>query len=105
MTDSNPYEISHITWQGIELEIRFARDWLGSSKTAYPTAHIEVEATKPKRTALPITETGYRSHFLTAESVDAAGGAVAYVLDALVEAATHPAWKAKSAAQRQLALF
>ena len=63
MIDSNPYEFSFITWQGIELEIRFARDWLGSSKTAYPMAHIEVEAISPKLTALPITETGYRSHY------------------------------------------
>jgi hypothetical protein len=105
MTDSNTYEISHITWQGIEIEIRFARDWLRSSKTAYPTAHIEVVAIKPPRAALPITETGYRSHFLTAENVDAAGGALAYVLDALNEAAKHPAWKAKTATQRQLTLF
>jgi hypothetical protein len=105
MTDGSPYEISHITWQGIEIEIRFARDWLGSSKTAYPTAHIEVETVNPQRTALPITDTGYRSHFLTAENVDAAGGAVAYVLEALAEASAHPEWQAKSADQKQLTLF
>ena len=105
MENANPYETHHIMWEGIEIQIRFARDWLGTSKGNYLTAHIEVETINPRRAALPITETGYRSHFLTAESVDAAGGAVAYVLEALNDAAKHPAWKTSSAAQKQLPLF
>ncbi len=98
-------ETHHIMWEGIEIEVRFARDWLGTSKGTHPTAHIEVETINPRRAALPITDTGYRSHFLTAESVNAAGGAVAYVLEALNDAAKYSNWKAECDTQRQLTLF
>jgi hypothetical protein len=33
--------------------------------------------------ATAVTETGYRSHFLSPDDTDAAGGAVAYVIAAL----------------------
>ena len=105
MDKSDSYETHHITWDGIEIEIRFARDWLGSAKSPFPTAHLEVEAVNPPRAVLPITDTGFRSHFLTAENVDVVGGAVAYVIEALNLAAKHPAWKKRRAAQKQLSLF
>jgi hypothetical protein len=53
----------------------------------------------------PITETGYRSHFLSPDEIEAVGGVFAYVVDALDEAAKRKEWKARQAAQRQLSLF
>lgn len=45
------------TWRGIEIEAIYTPlQW----KTI---AHLEVRSIKPERAPLPITETGYRSHF------------------------------------------
>jgi len=69
------------TWQGIEIEIAiaFVRSWSSSFEEIYgcPMSHLEV--IQPRRQALPLTETGYRSHFVAAPEVDAEGGPVAYV--------------------------
>ncbi len=48
---------------------------------------------------------GSRSHFLSPDEIQAAGGAVAYVIEALDEAAKRKEWKARHVAQRQLSLF
>jgi hypothetical protein len=41
--------------------------------------HIEIRVIAPKGAPIPVTSTGYRSHFLSAEEVRAAGDAKAYV--------------------------
>lgn len=46
-----------IVWRGVTLEVRHTQNWLRTGLD-----HIEIEATP--RTPLPITETGYRSHFI-----------------------------------------
>lgn len=60
---------ARFAWRGVEIEVLFERNWLNSD-----TDHIEVH-TEP-RTPLPITETGYRSHFIAsgelADAVEAA---------------------------------
>jgi hypothetical protein len=95
-------EIYRAMWRDIELEIRFERHWPIST---FAMAHLEVEAIKPRHAALPITETGYRSHFLGAEAIDCCGGVVAYVMVALNLAAKDRRWKARQLAARQLSLF
>lgn len=55
--------------------------------------------------ALPITETGYRSHFLTPQEVERAGGPVALVVAWLNEAARNKGWKEAEEKARQLNLF
>jgi len=57
------------------------------------------------RAVLPVTETGYRSHFVPREEVEALGGPVAYARAWLDHAARSPAWAAHMAASRQLSLF
>ncbi|MHB0696986.1 hypothetical protein, partial [Roseomonas mucosa] len=79
--------------------------WLGRPPSEFHPCHLEVEATAPARTELPITETGYRSHFLGPAAMDEAGGPVAYVTAWLDEAAQDKAWKARQVAARQMALF
>jgi orotate phosphoribosyltransferase len=54
---------------------------------------------------LPITETGYLSHFVAADAIDEAGGPVAYVVAWLDRAAQDKEWKSRIEAQRQLSLF
>jgi hypothetical protein len=37
------------TWQDVEIEIRFERNWLGSPPSDYHPSHLEVEAVAPAR--------------------------------------------------------
>lgn len=99
------YERHHVAWGGIDVEICFERNWLGSPPSAYHPSHLEIRSVRPERAQLPITETGYLSHFMHGEAVDAAGGPVAFFLAWLDHAARSTAWQAQQAANRQLALF
>lgn len=67
--------------------------------------HIETRS-EGKR-ILPITETGYRSHFMNgAEALTAFNyDPVEFVLAWLDEAAEDPAWKRRAEAVRQRTLF
>ena len=92
----------HMDWEGIALLVKWCPHWLGED-AYYPIAHLEIHAAN--KAPLPITETGYRSHFIDKEAVEALGGPVAYARAWLDEAAASPEWKAKVAASRQLSLF
>lgn len=72
------YSVTRKFWRGIEIEIR----WDPSSITyedERTVGHLEIEAISPPRAKLPVSETGYRSHFLDAKTVTAAGGPAAFV--------------------------
>jgi hypothetical protein len=55
-------------------------------------SHLEIVVVAPKGAPLPITGTGYRSHFLTHELIEAAGGPVAFFQRWLDTEATTKAW-------------
>lgn len=92
-------------WHGVELEIRHCPCWFSMSEDCFDTQHIEVRS-RDKR-LLPITETGYRSHFMNgAEAlVEFENDPVAFVLWWLDEAAKDPNWKRKEVDDRQGSLF
>ena len=90
------------TWRGIALRIRFQPQFLSG---ALETAHLEVWSVAPEKEPLPITETGYRSHFVRRQNIEDLGGPVAYVLGWLEAEAKSPTWKAADFARRQLSLF
>lgn len=98
-------ETFRIVWQGIEVEIVYQPDWLNSSDGPYPRAHLTITSISPNRAPLPITETGYRSHFLTADLVADYGGPEAYVRAWLDHEAGSKAWKRKVVEARQLRLL
>lgn len=99
---SAPCETHRIDWEGIALLINWCPAWLGQDR-AYSIAHLEIVA--DDRAVLPVTETGYRSHFVPREEVEALGGPVAYARAWLDHEARLPAWKARMAGSRQLSLF
>ena len=74
----------NIIWRRIALEIIFAANKFGLID------HIEVSA--EDRAALPITETGYRSHFIACGIVAAHGGAIAFVTAWLEHEASKTGW-------------
>lgn len=54
---------ARFVWRGIEIEVRHERNWLKSGLD-----HLEIVA--EPRTPLPITSTGYRSHFIDPGDLD-----------------------------------
>lgn len=60
-----------ITWRGIALAITFSPEKFGMID------HIELHT--KDNAPLPVTETGYRSHFIACGTVAAHGGAIAFV--------------------------
>lgn len=81
-----------ITWRGIGIEITFTPEKFGM------TDHIELHS--ERKAPLPVTETGYRSHFVTAGAVAHHGGAVAFVTAWLDHEAQRTGWSGA-----QLSLF
>lgn len=95
---------TQIDWQGIALSVSYEESYYGTDpEHDYAMAHLQILA--DGRQPLPITETGYKSHFLHPSFVTHAGGPVAYArawLDA--EAATEE-WCRHTATKQQLSLF
>ena len=94
-----------VHWQGIWLEIRHCPYWLSAHGDGLVTQHVEVR--NDNKQALPITETGYRSHFLHGDEalVEFDDDPVAFVLWWLNDAALSKAWLDRVESERQLALF
>ncbi|WP_457663196.1 hypothetical protein [Sinorhizobium medicae] len=91
-----------LTWRNLVIEISYEECWLGTDGP-FSTAHLEVRSAA--RTPLPITETGYRSHFTSASEIEEAGGPVAFVQAWLDRAAQSTAWKTHEETARQMTLF
>lgn len=89
-----------LTWRGIEMTATHTRDWLSDG-----WSHLELRVMKPKGIPVPITTTGYLSHFTEEDIVKAAGGPAAFFL-AWLERETHSkTYKEALAKWRQLDLF
>lgn len=87
-------------WEGIEIEAIYRPVQWGV------IAHLEIESISPARAPLPITETGYKSHYHPCGTVEANGGdVVAQIVAWLDEEATKPEWRAHVAKSRQGELF
>lgn len=88
------------TWRGIGIEAIYTPlKW-------NTIAHLEIRSVAPEGAALPVSETGYRSHFHQPGTVEAQGGdVVAQVMAWLDEAAATPEWRSQQEAARQLSLF
>lgn len=94
-------------WQGLGVEVLYCPNWFPFYEEiyGYPLAHLEIKTIQPEGAPLPITETGYLSHFMRADAIDAEGGPLAYARTWLDHAAQSPAWKEQQAGQRQYSLF
>lgn len=73
-----------IQWQGIDIVVRHTPDYFRGMD------HIEVES--ENLAVLPITETGYRSHFMRSEEVKTCGGPVSFVRQWLDEEGKTKQW-------------
>ncbi len=77
-------EKHRITWRGVRIEITFTPEAFGM------VDHIELHS--DGRAPLPVTETGYRSHFMSKGTVAEHGGAVAFATAWLDHEAARTGW-------------
>tara|TARA_R110002096_G_scaffold188216_2_gene368094 strand:- start:154 stop:483 length:330 start_codon:yes stop_codon:yes gene_type:complete len=101
------YDRQIIDWHGYRIEIAYCRSWSPSVEDIYGYAmsHIEIRTIEPERAPLPITETGYRSHFVHEPVVVEWGGPEALVRALLDDAAKSAEWKELEESRKQLSLF
>lgn len=99
--------ITEIEWQGIKIEVHCVPSYSPSFENSYgyPLVHIELYSIEPHRAPLPITETGYRSHFTPAPNLDEWGNEVVFIRAWLDDAAQSPEWISQTEASRQGNLF
>lgn len=93
-------QIYRFMWQDIEIEATYT--------PRYHTiiAHLAIRSINPECAPLPITSTGYKSHFHEPGTIEALGGdVVAQVIAWLDEEAKCPEWQEYQAASRQGELF
>ena len=100
--DGSPRFIRHdfIEWQGVLIRIEYEEHYLEGYMS-----HIALHVLKPYNAPLPVTETGYRSHFLDQGTVEAGGGVVAFVQAWLDHEALSNAWLESVLSSRQMCLF
>ena len=89
-----------LVWRHATCRVRHTRDYISKG-----WSHIELTVVSPKGAPLPITSTGYLSHFLDEADLTAAGGPVAFFLAWLHREASSKAWHRAEFAWRQGDLF
>lgn len=92
----------NLIWQDIELEVSYEpKAWGGA------TAHLKIQSIKPARAPLPVTETGYRSHYHPVGMIEEnyAGDVIKAVTEWLDEAAKGKDWQRYVERSRQGELF
>lgn len=97
------YEIdwhNPVSAETVRIRITHARDYLVQG-----TDHIEVESIKPKKAPLPITATGYLSHFIPALQLINAGGPVTLITAWIDSEARGKVWQKQAATKAQGDLF
>lgn len=93
-------QVHRFAWRGIEIGATYDPAW------SQGFAHLAVRSVRPERAPLPITETGYRSHFHRSGTIEAHGGdVVVQVIAWLDEEAAKPGWQRHVEASRQGSLF
>lgn len=100
------YQTLTMTWNSIAMTINYCESWmtwLSDEEKADYMAHIEILRDDKKQ--LPMTETGYRSHFIRKAVVDNSGGVLDYVKAWLDHEGQSKKWKDYVANEAQLKLF
>lgn len=89
-----------LVWRGVVCRVRHRRDYLSRG-----WSHIELIVVTPKGAPLPITNTGYLSHFLDEDHLYDAGGPVSFFRAWLDRKAESKAYRLALAKWQQLDLF
>lgn len=100
------YTTETLIWEVQEIEIKHDPDPFNmASHNREAMSHIEIRTVNPEKAALPITETGYKSHFTPKGNLDEYENPVAFVKAWLDHAAQSEEWKTAQDEARQMSLF
>lgn len=88
-----------LIWNGIKIHI------IHIGKRWGVIDHIEIRTVDPENAPLPITETGYKSHFIQEEYLAEYDNAKEYVLAWLDHESKKAGWLAGEEKRRQYSLF
>jgi len=86
-------------WSGIRILLRHVHNYCGVIE------HLEIRTIDPEKAPLPITETGYKSHFIDESDLNEYGSALDYVLAWLDDGAANPEWQKQKDVASQYSLF
>lgn len=89
-----------LVWRGVICRVTHERNYISKG-----WSHLELRVVSPNGRPLPITDTGYRSHFLDEDDLYAAGGPVSFFRAWLDREANGKAYLKSLAKWRQLDLF
>jgi hypothetical protein len=89
-----------LVWRGITCTVVHTTNYIFPGQS-----HLELTVQSAPRVPLPITRTGYLSHFVPEDAVTAAGDAVAFFTEWLDREAASKAWVMAELARRQGDLF
>ena len=89
-----------LIWRDVTCRVRHTPNYISRGWT-----HIEIIVVKPKGAPLPITETGYRSHFMAPLDLINAGGPVTYVTAWIEKESRGKAWTKAAVVKAQGDLF
>jgi hypothetical protein len=92
--------IHKLVWRDITCRVKHTPNYINKG-----WSHLEIVVVSPKGAPLPITGTGYRSHFLDAGLIAKAGGPVAFFECWMNSEATTKAWAKADFKWRQGDLF
>lgn len=100
---SDNIQIIKKSWNGINIEIHYDPVYFKYG-TDFCLSHLDIYS--ENESPLPITETGYRSHFFEASELDGYADIWAYVLAWIEhEAKSNSTWKIIEQDSKQLTLF
>jgi len=86
--------------RAVHLRVDHTRNYL-----VVGTDHIEIHVIAPKKAVIPLTDTGYRSHFIDGEQLKEAGGVRSFVEQWLAAESHSKEWQNKDLARQQGDLF
>ena len=93
-----------LIWQEITIDITHNDEWSNFPELDHYVQHIAIQRRDDGQ--LPMTETGYRSHFMQGkDALEPYENAISLVEAWLNEAGQSKEWKAYVASQKQLSLF
>ena len=92
--------VQRFTWRGVEMTATHEPNYISDG-----SSHIELRVVNPKGKPVPITDTGYLSHFLDEDELAGAGGAAAFFRAWLDREAESKAYRLALAKWQQLDLF
>jgi hypothetical protein len=92
--------VNPVTNGTVRIRITHAREYLFASSD-----HLQIESINPEKAPLPITGTGYLSHFISPIALADAGGAVAFVTAWIERETKGKAWTKAAVKKAQGDLF